>query len=240
MIQLKLEFSLEKPELPRELERLTVSFIKASLQNYSQELYESLYDKSRSIIKTYTFSYFLPGAKFKKEKILLDEKNFTIFFSDADLGETIHFFNAFKQMKFQAYPMNQNSMKLTAVVSQNRKEIEDSEIIIKMLSPLIARRHNSEDNTDVYYTYSDEGFGQALKENVEVFLEKLNIPLSAESFCITPVKGKKVVVDSFGRKIDGNIGIYKLNGHPELLNLLYQAGLGVRRSEGKGKFDIIW
>ena len=42
MFQLKLDFTLEKPELPLEIDRLLVSFIKASTSNYSTELYESL------------------------------------------------------------------------------------------------------------------------------------------------------------------------------------------------------
>lgn len=39
--------------------------------------------------------------------------------------------------------------------------------------------------------------------------------------------------------IDANIGIYKVTGTPELLNFLYMAGLGCRRSEGHGKFEIV-
>ena len=33
--------------------------------------------------------------------------------------------------------------------------------------------------------------------------------------------------------------IYKLKGKPELLNYLYLAGMGSRRSEGHGKFEIL-
>lgn len=240
MIQLKLEFQTEKPELPQELDRLIVSFIKASLENYSKDLFEGLYDKNKSIIKPYTFSYYLPGARFQAEKILLSENKFTMFFSNADLGQTIHFINAFKLMKFQKYSMNNNSMQLRDVRSQNRQEITDSEIIVKMQSSLIVRQHNSLDNTDVYYTYDNPEFVEVLKRNVECFLQKQSLVVSTEDFSIMPVKGKKVVANVFGRKVDANIGIYKLSGQPELLNLLYQAGLGARRSEGHGKFEIVW
>ena len=37
MFQLKLDFALERPELPRGMDKLIVSFLKASLQNYSPE-----------------------------------------------------------------------------------------------------------------------------------------------------------------------------------------------------------
>ena len=71
-------------------------------------------------------------------------------------------------------------------------------------------------------------------------MQKLNIPASAEGFSIIPIKGKKVVADIFGRKVDANIGIYKLTGSPELLNILYLSAMGSRRSEGHGKFEVIW
>ena len=49
-------YQLERPELPVEYERTIVSFLKAASNNYSQEMLEKLYDKSKSIIKTFTYS----------------------------------------------------------------------------------------------------------------------------------------------------------------------------------------
>ena len=80
MIQFNLEFVLEKPELPLELDRLLVSFLKASLESASPKMFEQLYDKRRSVVKPYTFSYYLPGAKFKDEKIYLRQNKFSMFF----------------------------------------------------------------------------------------------------------------------------------------------------------------
>ena len=239
MIQLKLEFQLEKQELPRDLDRLMVSFLKASLQNYSEELFNEMYDKSKSIIKPYTYAYYLPGAKFSTDRINLNENRFNMFFSDADMGQFIHFFNAFKLMKKKKYPMDKNSMKLMSVQSMERNPIKDNEAVIKMTSSLIVRKHLKDGNKDTYFTFDQEGFSDALRENITIFLEKLNIPMSAQGFSIVPVKGKKVVADVFGRKVDANIGVYKITGDVQLLNLLYQVGLGVRRSQGHGKFEII-
>lgn len=240
MFQLKLDFTLENPELPLELDRLLVSFIKASTNNYSTELYESLYDKTKSVMKSFTFSYFLPGASFKKDKILLKDNRFTMFFSNADLAQMILFFNSFQTMKFHNYPMKNNSMTLTSVRTQKLQEIKETEIIIKLQSSLIVRRHDVEKNKDHYYTCNDSEFEIVLKENINFFLQKLSIPISTDGFTISPVREKKIVSNVFGRKVDASIGIYKLCGSPELLNFLYQAGMGTRRSEGHGKFEIIW
>ena len=159
MNQFKLTFSLEKPFLPKNLEPFMISFLKEATLNYSEEFHMSLYDKSKSIMKCYTFSYYLPNAKFQKEQISLGMPCFEVFFSDADLVESIQMLNSFKTMYGKSYPMKCNSIKLVSIVAQKRKEIRDSEIVVKMLSSLIVRRHNSDDNSDIYYTYEDDGFG---------------------------------------------------------------------------------
>lgn len=70
MIQFNLEFVLEKPELPLELDRLLVSFLKASLESASPKMFEQLYDKRRSVVKPYTFSYYLPGQSLRTRRYI--------------------------------------------------------------------------------------------------------------------------------------------------------------------------
>ena len=80
MYQIKLCFKLEYSFLPKEMDRLFTSFLKAATKNISEDLYQRLYDKSRSIMKTFTYSYYLPGAKFTADKILLDKDEFMVIF----------------------------------------------------------------------------------------------------------------------------------------------------------------
>ena len=139
MYQIKLRFKLEFPFLPKEMDRLFTSFLKAATKNISEDLYQRLYDKSRSIMKAFTYSYYLPGAKFTDDKILLDKNEFMVFFTDADDKEFLYLFNAFQTMKFRHYSMNKNSMQLISVYIQNINDITDDEIIIKMQSQLLER-----------------------------------------------------------------------------------------------------
>lgn len=240
MNQMELEFQLEKPEFPVEYDRLIISFFKASLQVYSPELLEQLYTKQASVIKPYCWACHLPGAKFSGEKILLREKRFKVYFSDADLVQNIYFFNAFTMMKGKEYPVKgSNRMWLRAVRFRRQLEIEDSEIIVKMQSTLLARRHDAGNNTDTYYTCEDPEFSEVVKENIGTMLQKQNLMYQLDDFQIIPIKAKKVVVKVFGRPTNASIGIFKLIGSVELLNYLYSAGTGVRRSEGHGKLVII-
>ncbi len=104
-------------------------------------------------------------------------------------------------------------------------------LLLKCKSPLLVRNHNSKDNSDIYYTCEMEGFAEALKENVSIFFSKMGVDIKTDDFLIETIKGKKVVVPVFGRNTDASIGIFKLTGSCQLLNILYLAGLGVRRSE---------
>jgi len=239
MFQFKLQFKLEKSFLPKNTDKLIVSYLKSAIMNYDENLFNSLYDKTKSIVKTYTYSYYLPGAKFNSDRIELNKNEFSLFFSDANQTELLQFFNAFQKMKFKRYPMNGNSMQLISIYMQELDEIKENEIIIKIQSPLVVRKHNSYNNTDVYYTSDVQGFEDALKDNVRIFLEKTGLKVSINDFSIMVIKSKKVVVPVFGRNIDASLGIYKLTGSRELLNVLHMAGIGVRRSEGHGKFEII-
>lgn len=240
MNELRLEFQLETTEIPAELDKVLVSFLKAAVENYSPALFEKLYNKNSSILKTYVWATYLPGARFTQEKILLNHSRFIMTFSDADIGELIEFYNAFVLMKYKPYPMYQNSMRLMSVKIRNIPEIQDTELIIKMKSALIVRKHDSADNSDKYYTCEDPEFGEMVKENLRIFLEKLNLKMDISDFSIAPLKGKKVVTRTWGRFIAGSIGVYKITGNLELLNLLRAAGLGTRRSLGKGMWEVIY
>ena len=142
--------------------------------------------------------------------IKLSMNKFTITFSDADMSELLMFFNAFSLMKYKIFHMNKNSMKLMSVKAKKLREIEENEMVIKMQSSLVARKHNSDNNTDNYYTYESQKFPEIVKENLRIFLQKVNMERNINDFSITPLKGKKVVARIMGRSVDANIGIYRL------------------------------
>lgn len=240
MYNIKLSFELKENFLPREIERVAVSFLKAAALREGQDFFGAMFDKGRSISKAFCFSYYLPQPQFQEDKIILRSSNFSIFFSDANLEELLRFYNGFLKLKFEEYPIKGNIMELKSVFLNKMKEIQDDTIVIKMLSPLLVRSHDVATNKDKYYLFSEIGFSEALKKNIEVQLRRLGKSFPMENFSITPIKAKKVVVPNFGQKLDGNLGVFKLTGNPDLLNFLYQAGMGSRRNEGRGKWEIFF
>ena len=108
------------------------------------------------------------------------------------------------------------------------------------MSPLVVREHNNETKKDYYYSFQHEEFEEMLKINIREEIKNADIPERLiETFSIEAINAKKTVIKFYEKQIEASLGIYKLNGSPELLDYLYKAGIGSKRSSGFGMFTII-
>ena len=99
MYNIKLTFKLDKAQLPREMEKLILSFIKKTVEKADTDFFAELFKGNSPVMKSYCFSSYLPGAEFKKDKIILSDTYFNILFSDYNFNKLIFFYNAFLAMK---------------------------------------------------------------------------------------------------------------------------------------------
>jgi CRISPR-associated endoribonuclease Cas6 len=56
---------------------------------------------------------------------------------------------------------------------------------------------------------------------------------------LEPYEIKEVVVDGVGGKVKGFKGKFYIVGKPEILQFLYDFGLGVRTGQGFGLIDVV-
>ena len=91
MTELKLEFELENAELPIDYDKVILSFMKAAIENFSPDLFDRLYNKRESVMKTYCWACYLPHAQFTSDTIKLGANKFMLTFSDIDMGELLIF-----------------------------------------------------------------------------------------------------------------------------------------------------
>ena len=82
MTELKLEFELENAELPIDYDKVILSFMKAAIENFSPDLFDRLYNKRESVMKTYCWTCYLPHAQFTSDTIKLGANKFMLTFSD--------------------------------------------------------------------------------------------------------------------------------------------------------------
>ncbi|MCU0289404.1 MAG: CRISPR-associated endoribonuclease Cas6 [Acidobacteria bacterium] len=121
---------------------------------------------------------------------------------------------------------------------QKEKHIKSSEAVFKTLSPFLLRMHHKKDNTDEYLTKTNELFVPLMEENIRFMLQVLLGRDEHVSF--TPVMlSEGIPIKHFGFILDGTTGIFKLTGHPDILNFIHQVGIGSRRSEGFGMLELV-
>lgn len=237
-MRFKLSFNLENEYLSIRYHKSIMSFIKKSLEEYNKDYYEKLYHEKDTTIKPFTFAVFFKSPEFKEEEIIVKDKKFTMNISIEDYEIAIILYNAFNKQKYKKFALNQNSWTLQNISMLIEKEIKSEKINIKFLSPLIVR--SRVDKKDYYYSSEAEEFKEILKINIREELKIANLPEKIEeTFEINPIQPKKVIVKFYEKKIEGTLGTFQISGDKNLLEYLYKAGIGSKRSSGFGMFEII-
>lgn len=120
------------------------------------------------------------------------------------------------------------------------KNITTNNIKIKFLSPLVVRDRDRKARKDYYHSFSSDQFLEKLKININEQIKKCNFNSDIlDDFNLIPILPKKTVVKFYEKQIECSLGIYMLHGKKELLEYLYKAGIGSKRSSGFGMFQII-
>lgn len=237
-MRFKIYFELENEEINLDYRRSIVSFIKKSLQEYDTEYFNQLYHAKDTIIKNYTFAVFFDRANFSKDKIQVENKKLNITFSTNDCENAIILYNAFLHQKQKNFSLNRNSMTLKSIEMIPERKIIAEELTIKFLSPLVVKAR--ENQKDTYYSFERKEFYDVIKINIRSVLKAMKIDEKiVEDFQMIPIEAKKVIVKNYDIDLECSIGKFKLYGKKELLELLYQIGMGSKRSMGFGMFQII-
>ena len=204
--------------------RSILSFIKKSLEDYSEDEYKKFYNQRDNIMKPFSFSVFFKDSQFQGENIIVHSKTMEVNFSTSDYHAGIVLYNAFNHQKNEKFSLYQNSMTLKNLILLPEKEIKEEQVIIKFLSPLVVR--NRQEKKDYYYSYEQDEFLDTLKLNIKIQLQISDLPEDiVENLKLEPIKAKKVIVKFYEKKMETSIGVFQLSGNPELLNYLYKTGM---------------
>lgn len=257
-MRIKLHFELENNIIPKDYRILILSFIKNNLEKNFNESYKEIYGE-KPTVKFFTFSVYLPKPKIEKEKIELDRNYFNVLFSIYDNKQFIEFYNSFNSMinkekendnkknKKYSYPLKNNKMELKNITMVNEKNIMSNRVRIKFLSPLVLRNHKEitinkkRKGADIYFDFNDSDFNEQINYSVSRLIKDLKLNGVNSNIKLKPYNNlaRKTVVSFKNILINSSIGEYILEGDSELLNILYKTGIGSRRSEGFGMFEVI-
>ena len=231
---------LTKPHLSLDNRPGFVSFLKHAFESYDTELYRRYYDSRRNLLKGFCFSVRLDNPQFNKDQIDLAGTEIEWRISTADLAEGIDIYNAVTKQRNKAYsfPLS-NTLTILDVRIANHSTITSDMVCIKMLSPLLVRKHDETNTADVQYlTIQDSDFAHYFKKSIETEVSILS-PTLPSDLDIIPISPAVTMVQTFGHHCLANLGVYVLKGSPALLNMLYQSGIGARRAQGHGMFEVV-
>lgn len=240
IMRLKMIFQLKRPELDIEYRRAFLSLLKDCFKHQSLKVFEKLYG-SGTPMKPFTFGIFLPQPRFVHNTIKLNSNAITMNFSTVypELGTYFYSSLIKKWKRSEAYPLpGCNSLQLKRVSLQTEIPITSSEMVFKTLSPFLVRLHHQQSNHDEYLTKKHHLFISQLEKIISVMLEELTGAQDRVKFI--PVKINQCIpIKHFGTLVGGNTGVFKLIGRPDVLDFIYKAGVGSRRSEGFGLLEVV-
>lgn len=229
---------------------MCLSLIKSALRIENEEIFNELFfygDRKNKKIKPFCFSVFLNNFKLNDGYIEVKENvSVTVSTISNKVGLTI--FNGLIRMRKRndgIFEYKDYKLKISNITLVKEKTIEDKMIKCKTLSPIYIKDRSGKS----VELEEQEKFEDELNYISNIFLQNYRGTGLQEKLKFNPICMKKMVIKeeikSFkeisNKKflyINAFSGVFSLEGNEDDLKLLYQGGLGFRRSEGLGLIDL--
>lgn len=241
----------ERGELPLDYRQGFASLLKAALKRSEPLLYTLWYQRKEE--KPFTFAVYFPQlqSSLAGDKYLKVGEQALWNFSFADIEAGVRTLNALgrlsKRMKARssggprrfgyAWRKQWEFVVDRILLPPPRRPIRSSRVVFRTLSPFLVNRHGA---SHQYLTPAEEDFLDALQFQVRELSQRwLGRPMELDLAHCEFGHLKRLPVWHYGQYMSANKGTFILSGAPELLQLIYQAGLGVRRSQGFGMLEIV-
>jgi CRISPR-associated endoribonuclease Cas6 len=245
-LRLKLVLSSDnKIELPIHynltIQGMLYKYLPPSLSEFLHDI--GFFYKGRNF-KLYTFSrIFSPHYTIlKNKKRYIFDPPLIIYISSAIHNITKRMGETF--LKKNKIVLGKNQLYLNSIELIPSPVIKHATIKIKTLSPITAYRTFERENGKNFYRYyhpNEEEFNDLLKENIrkkyEIITEK---ELPDFEFRIQPINTpRKALIKYKDFIIEGYDGQFVIHTDPEILSVVFDAGLGAKNSQGFGMIELI-
>ena len=238
-MRLKIECILEENFVCLDYRRSILSFIKKSLENYSEEIKKKYYDEYKA--KDMTFACYFPIEKIENNQINLTNNIFAIFLSFDSIIDGVHFYNAFNIAKRNHIQFNlgKNIFQIKNIVKLQEKEIKEDKATFKTLSPIVIREQieEGEKKKEWFYELDEKGI-EILKRNLCYSLKDKFSIKELEKIEIEVEKSKTSIISFYKIKFPATNGRITIKGDKKILNYFYRAGIGSKCPSGFGLLDL--
>ncbi len=239
-MRLKADFEMDTDWLVKDYRGIFMALIKSSFMKYDPVLYASLYgteEQKRKVNKPFTFFVRFPCyIGIEGNKMRCGTQISLIFSSNEDTLVTA-FYNGLNESRKiiigQNYPI---SFDIKHVQLLPLKRITTKRAIFKTISPILVNDKGS--NLD-YLSPAKPEFTAAFKAIIAAQADHFNIPCTAEMIDFEINSMKKLPLTHYNQTMTSWLGEFVLEAPTNLLQLVYDIGIGVRRSQGFGMLEIV-
>lgn len=202
------------------------------MKKANSEFFKRYYD-TLHVLKPFTFAVYFPDSV-KREGDLFEVGTKAILnFSTSSYELGTYVYNGL--LELQEFPLFDNSLKLDRINLRRTLTLNQETVIFKTLAPVLV---NNKGSANWYLLPDQEGFNEGLefsvKETARTFLGDNDFHIDFK-----PIHIQRKVIRHYNMDRQGFAGVFELHGHPDVLNLIYQIGLGVRRSQGFGMLEVV-
>ncbi|MHB8338534.1 MAG: CRISPR-associated endoribonuclease Cas6 [Ignavibacteriaceae bacterium] len=229
-MRLTIDYEMSGDKLPRDYLRGFISLIKASFERANKNLFLTYYVKPR--LKPFTFGVYFPELQGNDGIMLKVGTKVRLNFSSNNPELITYIYNSFHNIK--EYQLFENKLMLQNVVLHPLKKIHGNEKVFKTISPFLV---NYKGESNKYLWPDENGFEEGLifsiKECAKEFLNKAVDEVSFE-----PIELKKLSIYHY-QKTPTNKGLFKLKADEDVLQMVYDIGIGIHRSQGFGMLEVV-
>jgi CRISPR-associated endoribonuclease Cas6 len=239
-MRLKADFKMSTDWLVKDYRSIFMALIKSVFMKYDPVLYANLYgteEQKRKVNKPFTFSVRFPQYKgIEGNKMLCGNKVSLLFSSDEETLVTA-FYNGLKAKQKIAigenYPI---TFDLEHIQLLPLKRIQTNKVLFRTISPILVNNKGS--NLD-YLSPTKPEFAKAFKEIIAIQANNFQIPCTEEMIEFEINAMKKLPLSHYNQTMTSWLGEFVLQAPADVLQLVYDTGIGVRRSQGFGMLEIV-
>lgn len=237
------------------------SLIKEAINRHDTtgSLYDKYFSNKKSNkIKPYTYSIYIPVKETEntnKRNFLISDNKLTFFFSSNDYELSTAVYNGLikinQENSIELKNNNTQSDKVFQIFNYPVKiknfylkldpEITGTKAKFKTLSPLVLRKLKDHKSIG-YSTFMDKDFKQMLFYSIQNLAQNFiskDYVLNDKDFNVNLIDPKVVKIYHYNSVMPSTKGIMELSAPNEILQLVYDIGIGARRSQGFGMLEVV-
>lgn len=231
-MRLSVEYRLKAPIIPRDYRSGFISLFKEALNHSKPELKTQYYDNYT--LKPFTFSTYFPEMKGNAGKNFNVGEIVKINLSTCSMELATHLYNGFT--KIRSFPFFDNILYFERVTLRRQEKILSEKTVFKTASPVLISNLGSSDR---FLLPGEDGFLEGLDFSVAEISKTFLCREDEPAIEFVPIKITRKVIWHYNQHRSSFTGVFALNGDIDVLQLIYDVGLGVRRSQGFGMLEVI-